>query len=313
MKVIDKQLLFISSDERDTGTIGDFTVAMPSHLLTCRPEQRMRMVLNDVVMPYTWYNVQETNRHFEIVENGGTPIKVSLDVGSYHALQLRDHLRVKLNAATTQGYTYTVTFHEVSSKFQFTIDYPFGINSFGFSSSTHDLGASAYKLLGFEKGSINTFKNTTVDGVSTYALSSSNAVSMMFTDALYLHCDLLNTNVDKRAGSKTVFHLSTAFAKIMINTSPFNNIIFVNQNDDYMLNIIDRQVTELHFWVTTSEHGIIELNDDFSFTLKVEIYEDDEKTLVSQNSGLGELMRLMLLQNHVINDRKSGEKTLSKS
>ena len=81
-------------------------------------------------------------------------------------------------------------------------------------------------------------------------------------------------------------------------------------NDDYMLNIIDRRVTELHFWVTTAEHGVVDLNDDFSFTLKVEVYEDDEKTLVSQNSGLGELLRLMLLQNHVLatdNDRKSSE------
>ena len=91
----------------------------------------------------------------------------------------------------------------------------------------------------------------------------------------------------------------TAFAKIMINTSPFNNIIFHNVNDDYMLNIIDRRVTQLHFWVTTAEHGVIELNDDFSFTLKVEVYEDDQRRMVDQNSGLGELLRLLLLQNHV--------------
>jgi len=297
MKVIDKQLLFISSEERDGGSVSDFTLSMPSHLLTCRPEQKMRMVLNDVVIPYTWYNVQDTNRHFEVVENGGTAFQVSLDVGSYHALQLRDHLTLKLNAASAAsgaGYTYSVAFHEVSSKFTFTIDAPSVVNSFSFAS-----GKSAYKLLGFAKGSTNTFSGS--------ELVSSNAVSMMFTDALYLHCDLLNTNVDKRAGLKSVFHLSTAFAKIMINTSPFNNIIFQNVNDDYMLNIIDRRVTELHFWVTTAEHGIIELNDDFSFTLKVEVYEDDEKRMVDQNSGLGELMRLLLLQNHVINDRKSGE------
>ena len=294
MKVIDKQLLFISSEERDGGSVSDFTLSMPSHLLTCRPEQKMRMVLNDVVIPYTWYNVQDTNRHFEVVENGGTPFTVSLDVGSYHALQLRDHLAIKLNAASGAGYTYTVAFHEVSSKFTFTIDAPSGVNSFSFAS-----GKTAYKLLGFGKGSTNTFSGS--------ELVSSNAVSMMFTDALYLHCDLLNTNVDKRAGLKSVFHLSTAFAKIMINTSPFNNIIFQNVNDDYMLNILDRRVTELHFWVTSAEHGLIELNDDFSFTLKVEVYEDDEKRMVDQNSGLGELMRLLLLQNHVINDRKSEE------
>ena len=291
MKVIDKQLLFISSDERDTGSISDFTLSMPSHLLTCQPHQKMRMVLNDVVMPYTWYNIQETNRHFEIVENGGTAFKVSLDVGSYHANQLRDHMRDKLNAASGVGYTYTVTFNEVSSKFTFTIGSPSGVNSFGFTSETNDLGASAYKLLGFAKASTNSFQGST--------LTSTKAVSMMYTDALYLHCDLLNTNVDKRAGDKQSFHLGTAFAKVMINTSPFNNIIFQNQNDDYMLNVLDRRVTSLHFWVTTAEHGTVALNDDFSFTMKVEVYEDDEKTLVEQNMGLGELLRLLVLQNHV--------------
>ena len=291
MKVIDKQLLFISSDERDSGSISDFTLSMPSHLLTCQPHQKMRMVLNDVVMPYTWYNIQETNRHFEIVENGGTAFKVSLDVGSYHANQLRDHMRDKLNAASGVGYTYTVTFNEVSSKFTFTIGSPSGVNSFGFTSETNDLGASAYKLLGFAKASTNSFQGST--------LTSTKAVSMMYTDALYLHCDLLNTNVDKRAGDKQSFHLSTAFAKVMINTSPFNNIIFQNQNDDYMLNVLDRRVTSLHFWVTTAEHGTVALNDDFSFTMKVEVYEDDEKTLVEQNMGLGELLRLLVLQNHV--------------
>ena len=285
MKVVDKQLLFISSDERDSGTISDFTVSMPSHLLTCRPHQRMRMVLNDVVLPYTWYNVQDSNRKFQIVVNGVTH-DVSLDLGSYHALQLRNHLATKLNA-----HSVSVTFSETSSKFTFTMANPVGTNALVFGEN------GAHSLLGFSKNSTNTFATST--------LTSTGAVSMMFSDALYLHCDLLNTNVDKRAGDKSSFHLSTAFAKIAINTSPFNNIIFQNANDDYMLNIIDRRVTELHFWVTTVEHGIITLNDDFSFTLKVEVFEDDEKTLVSQNSGLGELMRLMLLQHHVFEGKKS--------
>ena len=55
MKVIDKQLLFINSDERDRGSNADFHLTLPLHLISCLPHQRMRMVLNDVVIPYTWY------------------------------------------------------------------------------------------------------------------------------------------------------------------------------------------------------------------------------------------------------------------
>ena len=150
-----------------------------------------------------------------MTENGQA-FTVSLDVGSYHAIQLRTHLASQLTAASASGagYTYTVTFDEVASKYSFGVDSPLGVNSFAFSTSK-----TAYKLLGFEKASTNAL-------LVGSGLTSTKAVSMLFSDALYLHCDLLNTNVDKRPGDQTSFHLSTAFAKIPINTSPFNNIIF---------------------------------------------------------------------------------------
>ena len=126
MKVIDKQLLFISSEERDGGTISDFTISMPSHLIACTQHQRMRMVLNDVVMPYTWYNVQETNRTFMIQELHNDPnhIQIDLDEGSYHVLQLRDHINTKLAALALQD-TYNVTYDEVSSKFTITAQHDY--------------------------------------------------------------------------------------------------------------------------------------------------------------------------------------------
>ena len=62
MKVVDKKLIFIDSSERDGGTSDDFTISLPSHLLTREPHQTMRLVLNDLVLPYTWYNVQSSNR-----------------------------------------------------------------------------------------------------------------------------------------------------------------------------------------------------------------------------------------------------------
>ena len=92
--------------------------------------------------------------------------------------------------------------------------------------------------------------------------------------------------------------MSNVFAKVPISTSPFNNIIFENQNDDYLINIPDQRVSQLRFWFTTIDHTTITLNDEFSFTLKIEVLEDDEKTMVEQNSGIGELLRLLVLQQH---------------
>jgi hypothetical protein len=284
MSVVDKKLMFINSYERNQGKISDFKISIPSHLLTCQQNQRMRVVLNDLVLPYTWYNVQEINRSFQVTENG-VERTVSLDVGSYHALQLRDQVQAKLTAGGV--YTYTITFNEVDSKFAFVIDNPQGVNSFTFDSGA----ASAAKLLGFSVGT-HAFTGST--------LLSTNAISTIFTDALLLHSDLPNTNVDRGAGAKETYHLSSVFAKVAINTSPFNNIIFENRNDDYLVNVSERQVTELRMWFTTAEHEYITLNDDYSFTLKIEVLEDDDKTLIQQNSGLAELLRMMVMQMHML-------------
>ena len=301
MKVIDKQLMFIASHERDSGTISDFTLNIPSHLLTCQPHQKLRVILNDIVLPYTWYNIQESNRHFHVSENGGSPFVVSLTMGSYNAMQLRSHLQDQLihfsaHSGHGQSYTYTVSFNEVSAKFTFQIASPVGVNKISFQSTSTSI--SAYKLLGFAKDSDNTFTTSTVNAVTTATLSSSNTVSMILTDALLFHCDLLNNNVDMGAGLKSTFHISNVFGKLPIDTSPFNNIIFQNANDDYLISVPETRITQLRFWFTTMEHSYITLNDDFSFTLKIEIVEDDEKTLISQNTGLGELLKLLLLQQH---------------
>ena len=93
MKVVDKQLVFINSSDRDSGEIQDFHISIPSHLLTCQSHQKMRMILNDLVLPYTWYNVQEANRYLHLEENGGALSQVPLDLGSYNALQLQTHLQ----------------------------------------------------------------------------------------------------------------------------------------------------------------------------------------------------------------------------
>ena len=67
-------------------------------------------------------------------------------------------------------------------------------------------------------------------------------LSTIFTDALLLHSDLPNTNVDKGTGTRETYHLSSVFAKVPINTSSFNNIIFENRNDDYLINVAGKQV-----------------------------------------------------------------------
>ena len=51
----------LSSDERDSRSVSDFTVVMPPHLLTCAPHQRMRMVPNDLLTAPTGADLISSN------------------------------------------------------------------------------------------------------------------------------------------------------------------------------------------------------------------------------------------------------------
>jgi hypothetical protein len=52
------------------------------------------------------------------------------------------------------------------------------------------------------------------------------------------------------------------------------------------------------------EHIPIYFNDDLR---SVEVLEDNEKTLIHQNSAIGELLRLLVLHQHQQRDRKLDE------
>jgi len=292
MKIVDKVMVFLNSTERDQGTVSDFTISLPQHLLSRKKNQQMRLILNDMNLPYTWYNVQSSNNKFKVYEDdfSATYYECDLLLGSYHVLQLRDHLKQRLDSYSIlygASYIYTVVYDELSAKFKFSAVK----EGFEASYSFEFTSTSSHKLMGFEPNSDNPSANQT--------LESSRAINMMFTDALYLHCDLPTTNVNKSTDGG--FKISNVFAKINVNTVPFSNIIYHNVNDDFITNIPDQFINSLNFSIRTLEHNSIDLNDDFSLTLKLEIIEDDERLILKQNSTIMELLRTLLLQQHVKN------------
>ena len=55
----------------------------------------------------------------------------------------------------------------------------------------------------------------------------------------------------------------------------------------------------MRFHFHSHNHQEIDLNDDYSLTLKLEILEDDEHELLKQTKINNELLRTLLLQQHV--------------
>jgi hypothetical protein len=186
MRVVDKKLIFIDSSERDDGTSDDFTISVPPHLLTRESHQTMRLVLNDLVLPYTRYNIQSSNRTFMIQELHNSPahITILVDEGSYHVMQLRGHIKAKLSAPTLLE-THDVSYDEKSGKFTIAAEDTSGIYTL------HLPARSAYKLLGFPANIVVQVDEGSTYVVAVYSfrlgkITSVKSVNMMYTDAHYI-------------------------------------------------------------------------------------------------------------------------------
>jgi hypothetical protein len=104
--------------------LGNYIMAMTNEKLAKNNKSDKEMIIQ-ILGSKTIMTVEETNRDFDVIEHGGDPFTISLDVGKYHPLQLQDHLREKLNNASKEwgvGYTYRVAFNNKSSKFTFSIN-----------------------------------------------------------------------------------------------------------------------------------------------------------------------------------------------
>jgi hypothetical protein len=323
MKVVDKRLIFVSSKDRVQGAINDFVIELPPHLLKSEKPQFTRMILNDAVIPYTWYNVQASNQTLmvreELLEYGAVVSTrsqtITLDSGSYNVNGLVKLLLEKLNDSENALLdTYTLAYNQNTGKLTLGSDFasypssgPLTVND-GYRVVLTFQDDATHKLLGGTRAGSHVLNGPVgLETSSANTLTLPQTVNMMFTEALLLHTSIPNTNIYKGAGERTTFHVSNAFAKVAVNTSPFNNIIFTNQNDDFMLNTPDDNINTVRFSLHTMEHDPIILNDEYSFTLKLEVLEDDEKDIKDMNAHSTDLLKTLILQQHVYNQKTNTE------
>ncbi len=165
--------IIIDSSERISGTPVNFVSRIPTSIFTRIP---YGVRLKQVILPLTFYKVNTSNNLFTLIETGPTIITVT--PGNYNQNSLASTIQTLMNAATTIGNVYTVTFDSIIQKYTISGTLPFSLNF----NITNSLG----KVIGF-----NT--QTTISSTTHIA---PDIINLAYDKHLYLECPGLAGGLD---------------------------------------------------------------------------------------------------------------------
>jgi hypothetical protein len=214
-------LAIINSKDRASGTAGDFIYNFQYTGLT----RISRYRLNKIVIPYSWYNTPD--QVILMTVNGGGPILVDIDAGSYNAQTLATYMQNKLTSASPQPFT--VIYNQSQNTYTISLVSPH-IFTLSFTYPT------LYQNLGVQMG----FGTDTPNQNST---TSTFAVNLNMTNSVYL------------ASSSLRLYAQSYFQKVQynvvqhvpVNVNSFNFITWQNSTDTFFLCNEHSSITNFDF------------------------------------------------------------------
>jgi hypothetical protein len=119
--------IYIDSSERVSGTDSAF---LSAPVLLSAGNTYDSVVVNQVSIPKSWYNVPARFNYFTLIENG-TQIPITIPPGNYNRITLALVVGPLMTAASTIGLTYSLSYPNVAIEAdtgKFTFSYtPFGL------------------------------------------------------------------------------------------------------------------------------------------------------------------------------------------
>ena len=180
-----KEYLLVNSEDRDTLSVSssDFIIDLGK---VYSGVKKIRLL--SYTIANTIYTVNSNNYRFFFVEqSGGGSVAVSLTQQNYNGSTLSTHVAAAMTALSANGYVYVGAYD--SNTLKMTIS---TTNNF---SMTFNNGASAYKILGFDKNPSATLISTTHTSNNVIRLDQSVALmETNFTNHLKTTNDSVNAS-----------------------------------------------------------------------------------------------------------------------
>lgn len=176
-----RRLFYLNSADRVSGVdTSNITIKLPNYPIG---EAFSHVCLIEANIPKSYYMVQAGFNTFTLVELGQN-IVITLVPGNYSATCFRACVGAMMTAASTHGWTYTMTWpsptEPATGKFTYTVTGNAG------SQPSIVCTTNLFEPLGFNANSSNAFVAD--------KLVSTNVVKLQAEDALYIHSDIV-TNI----------------------------------------------------------------------------------------------------------------------
>lgn len=291
-------LFFLDTKFRSGGTLSSPVFNFPNNLIAINDE-KIRLTLNEMSMEYTFYQTEQFNNKFLLIENGVSRI-ISISIGNYNLVTFIYELTNKLNIVSSL-YLYVITYQPITNTLIFNaspratvplISIVFQFNrSVVFSSSNIDIVESLNEMMGYQDNeTINLSLNSTGNGFT----SQSNTPITMSAGVQNLYM-VINNSCENYANTTTdnIFTSSNILAKIPIATPPFSVIYFHDINSNYETIILNRYLDNLSFTLYNEQFTEITPRKDYSFTIRIDIVVVSSST--QTKNVLDELLELKKL------------------
>lgn len=317
--------IFINSNDRDSGKSNNFSLTLPNLFTNSSITSKLIITLNEAIIPYEWNSITDNNNALYLIEQDSSN-NVNIVILSIHnrteytnttlITELNDifnnsggnRLDKKGNTYSTL-FSYTFSIDNTTNKLKLSVSGSLG-TSIIYNYNPLPTSLTTYGTFGRMIGMLNN---------ESIVITSSNNTDYLFnqdieyklTDYIYITTSLSTNNISFIESIED-YNNSNIFGKIpvdkdrgeLLTFKNTNNIFFILLNSTYDFN-------ELSFSLRDSSLNIIELNRDWSFSLKVEVIETEQDLTPLEDrkkESVEDLLRILIIQNEKLLEKKKQKK-----
>lgn len=232
-------MIRINSEDRFSGTSYNFDVHVSREL----ENTKGRLLVKKIVIPRTWYEIDNTNNRIDFIENVGIEANATITIGHYNANTLATEIGTQMTAVSPNARTYTCTYNSTTRKFSIVVSA--GTTSLLFLTGAYT-STSARKVMGFTKSDTSSSLTNTSDQIIDI---NSNRYNI----------DVIsNINIDEKYNATTGSNIYNVITTIPVDIA-FGEII-VYEPHDVWLDAEFTQGKNIHFELRFSDGNFCDIN-----------------------------------------------------
>lgn len=282
--MIRTQIIHVGSANRRIGTVSDFWVSLPHGLFKADRPSRIFVTPVDCVMNRSWYTVSASNNTFSVWDSGGGAWSpVTIPPGYYNAAQIRTAV---VTALAALGQAWQINYSATSNTFTFTPPADGEVHRMSFANN-------AAWLLGFAVGDVPF-------GTSVAPFKSTRPIKVNEESAVLVRCNLPRLKFSCVDNVLTpVFGESDILLKVPVLAQGFDTLYYAGQGaDNFKVELATNNVHDVRFWVTDEVNNPLELQYDWTLSLRVDYMageEDPMDAVAKSTRRIADDLRLMIL------------------